>query len=157
MRILLVCLGNICRSPTAEAALREAAAEAGLADEVEIDSAGTGAWHIGEPPDPRMTAAAAEVGLTLDGAARQFMPDDFERFDLILVMDRRNLADVLTLARTEEERAKVRLFREFEQAAEGDELPDPYFGGSEGFRQVVEVARAAARGVVAHLLQEARR
>lgn len=154
MKILLVCLGNICRSPTAEAAMREAAAEAGL--ELEVDSAGTGQWHIGDPPDRRMTAAAAEVGLHLDGAARQIKPEDFERYDLLLVMDRSNLTDVCALAPDEAGREKVKLFRSFEQDADGEEVPDPYFGGPAGFTRVVEIARAGARGVVAHLrrLQE---
>lgn len=149
MRILLVCLGNICRSPTAEAALREAAEEAGL--ELEVDSAGTGDWHIGSPPDHRMTAAAERVGLTLDGAARQVTPADFERFDLLLVMDRTNLADVCALAPDEASKAKVRLFRSFDPDADGEEVPDPYYGGADGFTHVVEIARAGARGVVAHL------
>lgn len=154
MRILLVCLGNICRSPTAEAALREAAADAGL--DLEVDSAGTGDWHIGSPPDRRMTAAAADVGLTLGGAARQVTPEDFERFDLLLVMDRTNLADVCALAPDEASVAKVKLFRSFDPDADGEEVPDPYYGGLDGFAHVVEIVRAGARGVVAHLqsLQE---
>lgn len=149
MRILLVCLGNICRSPTAEAALREAAAEAGL--DVEVDSAGTGDWHIGSPPDRRMTAAAARDGLTLDGAARQVTPEDFERFDLLLVMDRSNLDDVCALAPDEASKAKVALFRSFDPHADGEEVPDPYYGGTDGFARVVAIVRSGARGVVEHL------
>lgn len=149
MRILLVCLGNICRSPTAEAALREAAAEAGL--DLEVDSAGTGDWHIGDPPDRRMTAAAARTGLTLAGRARQVTPDDFERFDLLLVMDRTNLDDVCALAPDEASKAKVKLFRSFDPSADGEEVPDPYYGGPDGFANVVEIVRAGARGVVTHL------
>lgn len=153
MRILFVCLGNICRSPTAEAAVREALDEAGLADLVEVDSAGTGSWHIGDPPDQRMTAAAARDGLVLAGAARQFRPEDFERFDLICVMDRANLRDVLAQARDDRDREKVRLFRRFDPEATGDEVPDPYFGGEAGFRRVVAITRAAARGLVDHVGQ----
>src|SRR5690606_41641130 len=97
-RCLYVCWGNSCRSPAADAARRAALAEAGLADSVEVDSAGTGDWHIGEPPDPRMVAAAAEAGLTLRGRARLVTREDFETADLILVMDRANLADVRSLA-----------------------------------------------------------
>ena len=149
MRILLVCLGNICRSPTAEAAVREAAAEAGV--DVEVDSAGTGAWHIGDPPDRRMTAAAAKVGLRLDGTARQVTPKDFEDFDLLLVMDRSNLDDVASLAPDEASKAKVKLFRSYDDTADTDEVPDPYFGGAEGFAHVVEIARAGARGLVGHI------
>jgi|SRR5690606_6973904 len=153
MRILFVCLGNICRSPAAEAALRDALAEAGLADSVEVDSAGTGDWHIGEPPDPRMVAAAAEAGLTLRGRARLVTREDFETADLILVMDRANLADVRALAPDDAARDKVRLFREFDDGADGDEVPDPYFGGPEGFAEVVDIVRAAARGLVRHLVE----
>ncbi|MDP8969006.1 MAG: low molecular weight phosphotyrosine protein phosphatase [Actinomycetota bacterium] len=151
MRILLVCLGNICRSPTAEAALREALSEAGLADRVEVDSAGTGDWHLGKPPDRRMVAAAARVGLTVDGRARRIEPADFARFDLILAMDRSNLAHVRARAPDDQARAKVRLFREFEDHADHDEVPDPYYGGEQGFVRVVDIARAGARGLVRHL------
>jgi protein-tyrosine phosphatase len=154
MRILLVCLGNICRSPTAEAALREALAEAGMNGRVEVDSAGTGDWHVGQPPDRRMTAAAAVAGLRLAGRARVIRPDDFETADLILVMDRSNLEDALALAPTREAQAKVRLFRDFEAGADHDEVPDPYYGGADGFSRVVRITRAAARGLVRHLQQQ---
>ena len=145
VRILTVCLGNICRSPTTEAAIREAAELAGL--DVEVDSAGTGAWHVGNPPDQRMTSAALEDGLTLDGAARQVTADDFAAFDLILAMDRSNLRDLLALAPDDDSRAKVRLFRDFSGEHDQD-VPDPYYGGSAGFREVVAIARAGAAGVI---------
>lgn len=151
MRIVLVCLGNICRSPTAEAALREALAEAGLADRVEVDSAGTGDWHLGKPPDRRMAAAAETAGLLLDGYARRLAAEDLAGADLILVMDRQNLRDVRALAPDDATRERVRLFREFEDGADHDEVPDPYYGGADGFARVVDIARAAARGVVRHL------
>jgi protein-tyrosine phosphatase len=151
MRILLVCLGNICRSPTAEAALREALAEVGRSD-VEVDSAGTGTWHLGEPPDRRMTAAAADAGLTLGGTARQILAEDFDRFDLILVMDASNLRDVRALAPTPEAAAKVRLFREFEEGADALDVPDPYYEG--GFPRIVEIARAGARGIITALEEQ---
>ncbi len=154
MRILLVCLGNICRSPTAEAALREALAQAGMDGKVEVDSAGTGDWHAGQPPDRRMTAAAAAVGLRLEGRARLIRRDDFDAADLILVMDRSNLQDVLALAPTPQAREKVRLYRSFDPDAEDDEVPDPYYGGDGGFTSVVRIARAAARGVVRELQQQ---
>jgi protein-tyrosine phosphatase len=150
MRILAVCLGNICRSPTAEAALREALREAGLEDQVEVDSAGTGTWHLGDPPDARMTAAAAEAGLTLSGTARRIGARDVADADLVLVMDRRNLRDVRALADAADHH-KVVLFRGYDPGADGDEVPDPYMGGPEGFAVVVEMARAAARGVVGAL------
>lgn len=152
-----MCLGNICRSPTAEAALREAVAEAGLADRVEIDSAGTGDWHVGHPPDPRMTEAAAGVGLTLDGSARQVTPADLRDYDLVLAMDRTNAADLRAMAAGDPDlERRIRLFREFDpDRAPGDEsdldVPDPYYGGPEGFVRVVEIVRAAAGGIVDHV------
>jgi protein-tyrosine phosphatase len=153
MRILMVCLGNICRSPTAEAALREALTDAGLSHRFEVDSAGTGTWHLGEPPDARMTAAAGEVGLELTGRARRVTATDFDTYDLILAMDRSNLADLQALAPDDAARAKIRLFREFEPGADADEVPDPYYGGSDGFGRVVEIARNTARGLVRHLAE----
>jgi protein-tyrosine phosphatase len=157
MKILLVCLGNICRSPTAEAAVREALADAGLDDRVEVDSAGTGSWHLGDPPDPRMRAAAAAEGLELDGSARRVRPDDFERYDLLLAMDRSNAHELVALAPDGAARAKVRLFREFDPEPYGDEVPDPYFGGEAGFTRVVALCRRTAEGLVQHLEAELRR
>lgn len=154
MHVLLVCLGNICRSPTAEAALREALLAAGV-DHVTVDSAGTGRWHLGEPPDERMRRAAAEEGLTLDGQARQVTAADLTAADLVLAMDRRNLADLRRLAPDADAAAKIRLFREFDPEA-GDDLdvPDPYYGGPRGFANVVEICRRTARGVVSHLVAQ---
>lgn len=151
MRILLVCLGNICRSPTAEAAVREALEAEGLADEIEVASAGTGGWHIGDPPDRRMKRAAARAGLTVDGSARQVAPEDFEYYDLLVAMDTSNYEQLCALAPDADARAKVRLFRDFEEGADDREVPDPYFGGRAGFDRVVEIARAGARGLVAQL------
>lgn len=145
-RVLLVCLGNICRSPTAEAAVREAAEQAGV--DVEVDSAGTGAWHVGNPPDTRMTAAAAEDGLRLDGAARQVTADDFRDFDLVVAMDASNRTDLLALAPDDDARGRVRLFRDYADEP-GVGVPDPYYGGPDGFREVVRVVRRAAAGLVA--------
>lgn len=151
MRVLLVCLGNICRSPAAEAALRESLAEAGLDDRVQVDSAGTGDWHLGKPPDPRMVAAAARAGLSVNGRARRVQPGELEGYDLILAMDRANLATLRAMARDDATRAKVRLFREFDETADADEVPDPYYGDPGGFSRVVEIVRAAARGLVGRL------
>lgn len=150
MRILVVCLGNICRSPLAEAALREEIAAFGLAEEVTVDSAGTGDWNIGKPPDPRMLAAASDSGLTLGGTARQIAASDLADSDLILVMDRKNLADVHALAPDEATRAKVRLFLDY--AGQGDqEVPDPYYGEDDGFPTVVMMVREAARTIADQL------
>ena len=148
-----MCLGNICRSPVAEAALRAEITAAGLADRVEIDSAGTGDWNLGKPPNPRMRAAASAIGLELDGIARQITADDLRHHDLILVMDHQNLADVRALAPDDETRAQVRLFLEY--AGQPDTaVPDPYFGEDEGFTHVVDVVTDAARTIAATLRTE---
>ena len=149
MRVLAVCLGNICRSPAAEAAIAEAGSEAGV--DIDVDSAGTGAYHIGDPPDQRMRRAAAEAGLHISGRARQFERVDFDRFDLIVVMDWANLRDVIAQAPNEDAIERVRLFRSFDPDADpGDlDVPDPYYGGPDGFRQVVEMVRRAAAGLIA--------
>ncbi len=149
MRILAVCAGNICRSPAAEAAIREAAAEAGV--EVEADSAGTGAWHIGQPPHPEGVAAGARAGLDIQGRARKVTKTDFERFDIILAMDRSNLRDLHEMAPSREAQAKARLFRTYDAAATSDEVPDPWGGPEAGYDETVRIVRAAAQGLIAEL------
>ena len=144
MRILFVCLGNICRSPTAEGVMRHLLRERGLEDEVALDSAGTGGWHIGAPPDERSAAAARRRGIALDGAARQVVAEDFARFDLLVAMDRSNRRDLLALAPDEEARAKVRLL------LEDADVPDPYYGGPSGFDDVLDLVEDAC----ARLLDE---
>ncbi|MCB0869531.1 MAG: low molecular weight phosphotyrosine protein phosphatase [Solirubrobacterales bacterium] len=135
MRILFVCLGNICRSPSAEAVMRGLIEREGL-EGFEIDSAGTGDWHVGSPADPRAIAAATERGVAIGGTARQVEPADFGYFDLILAMDRSNHANLLAMEGADPE--KVRLFREM--AGEGDlDVPDPYYGGEDGFDEVLDI------------------
>ena len=154
MKLLFVCLGNICRSPTAEGVMRHLVREAGLEDEFEIESAGTGDWHVGRPPDARATAAARTRGIALDGSARQLASADFARFDHVLVMDRENLRDVRALAPDDEARAKVRLLREFDPRSAGApdlDVPDPYYGGDDGFDRVLDQVDAACRGLLAHV------
>lgn len=146
-RILTVCLGNICRSPTAEAAIREAAAEMDV--DLDVDSAGTGNWHVGGPSDPRMRRAASKRGLEIQSVARQVAPDDFDRFDLILAMDRRNLEDLEEMA-PPDAHAELRLFRDFDPEGPG-EVPDPYYGGEAGFALVVDMCRRTARALVSQL------
>jgi protein-tyrosine phosphatase len=132
IRVLMVCLGNICRSPTAEVVLRHRLAAAGLGDQVEVDSAGTGGWHIGAAPDPRSQRHAAHRGYDLSALrARRVVEDDFHRFDLILAMDEDNLADLRRLAPARH-RAELRLFAEVE-------VPDPYVGGAAGFERVLDL------------------
>jgi len=152
--VLFVCLGNICRSPTGEGVLRHLAAEQGLADELVIDSAGTGGWHIGSPPDERATAAAARRGIVLEGAARQVRVSDFEDFDLLLCADRTNAQALYRLAPDDAARERVRLLREFdpEAVATGDlDVPDPYYGGVDGFDEVFDAVERACRGLLDHV------
>jgi protein-tyrosine phosphatase len=151
VRLLFVCLGNICRSPTAEGVMRHLVREAGLEDEIEIDSAGTGGWHVGSPPDERATEAAAGRGITLEGAARRFAVENFDRFDLILAMDGENLRDLQALAPDEEARAKVRLLR-----GPGLDVPDPYYGGSRGFEDVLDQVEEACRALLEEIRTQLR-
>src|SRR6516162_10951415 len=156
MRILFVCLGNICRSPTAEAVVRALAAREAPELGLEVDSAGTAGYHVGEPPDPRMRAAAARRGYNLNALrARVVEPRDFERFDLILAMDRENLA-VLQRRAPEQARERVRLFLEFAPDGDLEEVPDPYYGGPNGFEEVLDLVEATARELLSYLRQRAR-
>ncbi len=148
--LLFVCLGNICRSPTAEGVMRHLLAARGLSDRVGVDSAGTGAWHAGQPPDARATRAAARRGIPLSGQARQVRSEDFERFDLVLAMDRDNQRELLRLA-GESSRHKVRLLRDFQPGGAGQEVPDPYYGGEAGFEEVLDICEAACAGLLAEL------
>jgi len=154
MRILFVCMGNICRSPTAEGVMRALLRAEGLDGRIELDSAGTGDWHAGYPPDARAVAAARARAIELDGAARQVTTEDFERFDLVLAMDRENARELLARAPDDAARAKVRLLREFDPAAvaAGDlDVPDPYYGGPHGFERVLDLVEAASRGLLDEL------
>jgi len=156
MRILFVCLGNICRSPTAEGVMRALAARDAPELELEVDSAGTAGYHVGEPPDPRMRAAAARRGYDLNALrARIVEPGDFERFDLILAMDRENLA-VLRRRAPQVAHERLRLFLEFAPHDEREEVPDPYYGGPNGFEDVLDLVEAAARGLLRYLRQSVR-
>jgi protein-tyrosine phosphatase len=156
-RLLFVCLGNICRSPTAEGVMRALVTRAGLDGSIELDSAGTGSWHVGSPPDARAAAAAAGRGMPLNGAARQVRPEDFQRFDLLIAMDRANRRELLRLASGAEQRAKVRLLREFDPASAGAEdldVPDPYYGAPGGFEEVFDLVQAACEGLLEQLLTD---
>jgi low molecular weight protein-tyrosine phosphatase len=151
VRLLFVCLGNICRSPTAEGVMRSLVIAEGMAAQVELDSAGTGGWHVGAPPDRRAAAAASARGVTLAGEARRIEPEDLERFDLILAMDSANLRDLQALAGGTEAGAKIRLLREFDPDGAGErdlDVPDPYYGGEDGFGRVFELVRAACLGLL---------
>ena len=151
VRVLFVCLGNICRSPLAEGVFTQKVREAGLEDAFEIDSAGTGSWHVGEPADRRMRQTAQSHGITLTSKGRQFAYKDFEDFDHILVMDRSNLHDVLFLDRKEQFGDRVRLFREFDPDPEDHQVPDPYYGGDKGFERVFQIVDRTADKLLAAL------
>jgi len=160
MRILFVCLGNICRSPTAEGVMRHKLRAAGLADDVDIESAGTGGWHVGHPPDERATAAAAQREITLSGAAQRFEAIHFDDFDLILAMDRQNLEDMRSLAPHADAEGKLGLLREYDESAvEAGELdvPDPYYGGDDGFEHVLDLIDRACDGLLVEIRERAAR
>jgi protein-tyrosine phosphatase len=159
VRLLFVCMGNICRSPTAEAVMRGVLRREGLDGEIEIDSAGTGAWHVGEPPDARSTAVARERGIVMEGAARQVTEGDFEHYDLLLAADAQNVAALRAAAPDAAAAAKVRLLREFDgqAVAAGDlDVPDPYYGGPDGFEHVLDLVEAACDGLLDRLRAEGR-
>ncbi len=156
MRILLVCMGNICRSPMAEGVLRRALEERGLLGEVELDSAGTGSWHVGEPPDPRAQAAIGERGIDISMLrGRQVRMSDFEQYDLIVAMDRDNVAELLDRAPPGTER-KIRLYLDFAPEVPQQEVPDPYYGGREGFERVLDLLEKGAKGLVNHVEDQLR-
>lgn len=147
--VLFVCLGNICRSPLAEAALRLEAEAAGIS--VSVDSAGTSGWHIGEPPDHRARATARRHGVSIDAyAGRKVEEADFFRFDEIVALDRQNLTDLAGIA-PRDATARLSLLLDHVPGREGEDVPDPYYGGPEGFERTWEMVVAGARGILARL------
>lgn len=151
-RVLFVCMGNICRSPTAEGVFRRVVDEADVAHVIEIDSAGTHAYHVGHAPDSRAQQAALRRGVDLSRLrARKVQNEDFLRFDLVLAMDHDNVAD-LQNACPPEYSHKVRLFMEFAPNYGNQQVPDPYYGGARGFEQVLDMVEIAAQGLLKHIL-----
>ncbi|WP_395737800.1 low molecular weight protein-tyrosine-phosphatase [Prosthecobacter sp.] len=150
-RLLFVCLGNICRSPAAEGVMRALIESEGLADRVAIRSAGTGGWHAGKLPDQRMRNAAQNRGYDLSSRARQVTQNDLRDYDLVLVMDNQNLRDVRTYDVASQFSSKIRLFCEFCTAHSDREVPDPYYGGEQGFELVLDLLEDGCRGVLAHI------
>ena len=145
--VLFVCMGKICRSPTAEGVFRHFVNEAGLAERITADSAGTHAYHVGEPPDRRANAAAERRGVSLtDLKARRVRESDFEEFDIIIAMDESNQARLVDQA-PDEHRDKVQLFLSFASVSE-TEVPDPYYGGAAGFERVLDLVEEASRGLL---------
>jgi low molecular weight protein-tyrosine phosphatase len=156
VRVLFVCLGNICRSPSAEAVMRGIVAREAPDLRIDVDSAGTAGYHIGEPPDSRSQAAALRRGYDMSAMrARVVEPEDFARFDLILAMDHSNLS-VLRRRAPATLRERVRLFLEFAPDAGTPEVPDPYYGGETGFEEVLDLVEAASRGLISHLRERTR-
>ncbi len=149
-RLLFVCLGNICRSPMAEGIFLHLARQRGLSDRFSVDSAGTGAWHVGKRPDVRALHTAERFGIELPSIARQVSPTDFEAFDLILAMDRSNRSDLERLGAT-----NARLMRSFDATLRGDhDVPDPYYGDGDGFVKVYEMLTRACDGLLDHLITQ---
>lgn len=152
IRLCFVCLGNICRSPTAEGIMRKLVHDDGLDDQVVVESAGTGAWHLGERADARARATAAQRGVTLDRRAQQFHAKDFDRFDYVLVMDEEIGGTLGRLTSSRTARERIRVLRSFDpDSPSGARVPDPYYGGPEGFDEVFDICDAACRGLLAHL------
>ena len=151
IRVLFVCLGNICRSPMAQGLFVKRLHEHGLAERVRVDSAGTHAYHIGHPPDPRAQETVQQVGVDITAQrARQIIGEDLDAFDYVLVMDEDNLARVQGLA-TGDHRAEIRLFLDFAEDRAEQSVPDPYYGGIHGFEQVQDLIEHASEGLIAHL------
>ncbi|GMR11050.1 MAG: low molecular weight protein-tyrosine-phosphatase [Anaerolineae bacterium] len=147
-RLLFVCLGNIIRSPLAENLFRFQAEQAGVDGKYSVDSAGTAAWHVGESPDPRMQKTAESHGVNNNGTARKVRESDFDEFDWILAMDDGNRRDLLYMAGSPEKQAKVRLLREFDPEQGDPDVPDPYYGGAEGFETTYRIVERSVRGLL---------
>ena len=153
MKVLMVCLGNICRSPIAEGILRQRVKELGL--DVETDSAGTAAFHVGEAPDTRMIKVAKANGIDIsDLRARQFLKVDFKHFDLIYAMDKSNYDNILNLAEKDTDREKVRMILNETSPGSQAEVPDPYYGGEEGFQHVIDLLDEAMDHVMNRINEE---
>jgi protein-tyrosine phosphatase len=154
VRVCFVCLGNICRSPTAHGVTLHHVRKRGLEQLLELDSAGTGAYHIGDRPDKRSIAAAARRGVELPGIARQFVASDFDKFDYVLAMDDANLAELQKLL-GQRQHPGLRLFRSFDPTAPAEaSVPDPYFGGEQGFEEVLDQCERAALGLLETIEEE---
>jgi protein-tyrosine phosphatase len=151
IRVLFVCLGNICRSPLAEAIFKEKISQKGLDHVFEADSCGTSNYHIGGPPDPRTLANALKNGIRIDHCGRQLAEEDLENFDFVLAMDNSNLRNILRLSNAGQHSKKISLMRDFDPLAKGHEVPDPYFGGEQGFQEVYEILDRSIENFIHHV------
>ena len=147
--VCFVCLGNICRSPTAEGVMIQLVSDAGLRDLIRIDSAGTGAYHVGERADARSRAAAEARGVVLESRARLFVQEDFERFDYIVAMDRKNLTHMQRMASADAHRGKLSLLRAYDASSGSLDVPDPYY--EDNFDEVFDICAAGCRGLLQHI------
>ncbi len=156
LRLLFVCMGNICRSPAAHGVMNKLVEEAGLTRTIAVDSAGTGGWHAGDLPDNRMRRHASKRGYVLDHRARQVRPEDFATADLILIMDQQNLRDIREFAPDALSMKKVKLLTDFLSRTKANEVPDPYYGGAEGFEQVLDLVEDACAGLLKWAVEQPR-
>jgi len=150
-KILFVCLGNICRSPSAEAVFNGVIRKEGLANQFEVDSAGTSGWHAGEPADQRMQSHAIKRGYNLTSISRKFILSDFDYFDLIVAMDDSNLENLKRMARNQKDQSKLCKMTDFSREFDYDEVPDPYYGGSAGFELVLDLLEDSCEGLLEKL------
>lgn len=154
--VLFVCMGNICRSPTAEGVFRHVVKERNMQDFITIDSAGTHAYHVGEPPDRRAQATAKSRGIDLSAQrARKVEASDFDRFDYIIAMDRSNYEDLKRI-KGENPKAQLHLFMDFASDWDNREVPDPYYGGSNGFVEVFDMVQSASEGLLEHIVKQSK-
>ena len=151
-KIMFVCMGNICRSPLAHAVFEDMVKKANVENQFEIESSGTIGYHVGELPDGRMRETARSHGVPMTHRARQFKKGDLYHYDIILAMDRENLANIRRLAKNEAQLDKVQLFRDFDPDASGNaEVPDPYYGGAEGFENVFQIVNRTSANLLTQL------
>jgi len=150
-KILFVCLGNICRSPAAEGAFIHLLKERGVFEQFYVDSAGTSSYHEGEKADSRMRETAAKRGIPLPSWSRQVTPEDFEEFDLILAMDRKNFSDLRRICPDDSRLSKLKMFTDFKQKMTHQEVPDPYYGGEKGFEEVMDLVLDCSHGLLQYL------
>ena len=149
VKVLFVCLGNICRSPLAEGIFKQLVKEEGLEHRIAVDSAGTSGWHIDEPPDPRTIEVAQKNGVEIDHYGKKAMARDFERFDYIIAMDSSNYEDLEMLrGHSPNGRAQLFLMRDFDDIGKGEDVPDPYYGGPDGFDHVFELLERSSRNLL---------
>ncbi|MBD8387556.1 low molecular weight protein-tyrosine-phosphatase [Dysgonomonas sp. BGC7] len=153
-KVLFVCLGNICRSPAAEGILKKMIQEQGLENKISVDSAGTSGYHDGELPDPRMRQHGTHRGYQFDSLSRKFTSRDFDNFDLILAMDDNNYRNIVRLALDLESKGKVHRMVEFSEKYGHDHIPDPYYSGSDGFEQVLDLLEDACEGLLKKIKEQ---